>query len=284
MKSEYSFIEYSYNPSVTPKYDAESNLSDLGFTKRANNRVDTTSMWTQKLCIVVLRETDSITEPAVTGIGIAADLDTILGCGACFDSETGSYLKVISGGLRILFINKEDLLDYPLAAQEIKLSKDDYRSTGLQYFSGLVLHSSDRMLMDFFQNIGFKFTKSGNTYNTLMCSNNRFSIMVDKTKTGSKISALIADTNDVFNTTASFVANGLPLRKFDKPESLNFGSLNYKIVGYNCTAFGNNDSYTIENIVDRRFANVDIIFRQRKQHLNVSETTLEHYYCDTTNT
>lgn len=284
MSAEYSFIEYSFNPSIYSTQEVEDRLSDLGFTKRSHSRDSAMSMWTQKMCIVILRKTLDIESAAVSGLGMSASFDKIMQAGAVYDSETGCHIKQVSGGFRILFIDRSKLEEYPLTAQEVKLSKDDYRTSGLEHVSGIVLESNDRMLMDFLQSIGFRFTKSGNRYNTLICSQNRFSIMMDKTKNSSRVRALVCDTHDVFNSTAYMVANGIPLKMFDIDRTrLQFGSLNYKIVGYNCSAFGNSDSYSIENIVDDSYANVDVIFRQRKQHLNINESTLEHYYDDSRN-
>lgn len=279
MNAEYSFIEYSYNPDVTEDRQVEDRLSDLGFTKRSQSRDRNISMWTQRLCIVILRATHTVHSEGITGLGLSANYNDILKCGASFDSETGCHLKTVAGGFRILFLDRSKLDDNPLSAQEVKLSLEDYRTTGIETFSGIVLQSTDRMLMDFLQDIGFKFTKSSDKYNTLVCANNRFSILIDKSANTSSVKTLICDTHDVFDSTAQMVANSVPLRKFcHNNTALNFGELNYKIVGYNCTAFGSEESYSIENMIDNAYTNVDVIFRQRKKHLDISEKSLDYYY------
>ena len=52
----------------------------------------------------------------------------------------------------------------------------------------------------------------------------------------------------------------------------------YKIKAYNCRAWGNEKSYTIENFIEGIAPNIDIIFRQRNQYLHIQETTLDSYY------
>ena len=65
--------------------------------------------------------------------------------------------------------------------------------------------------------------------------------------------------------------------EFDDVNAGGFGKLAHKITGYNCRAFGNQSSYSIENYVPAKELNVDIIFRTRKQYLKIQENTLDFY-------
>ena len=103
---------------------------------------------------------------------------------------------------------------------------------------------------------------------------------MDTQTSDGNVPSIICDTDDVFTTTANYVSNGVELRKFDNDRDLDFGDLNHKIRGYNCNAVGNENSYTIENLIPNAAPNLDIIFRQRKQYLNISESTLDTYYAD----
>ena len=67
------------------------------------------------------------------------------------------------------------------------------------------------------------------------------------------------------------------LPEFELIQNENFGTkLNWKIHTYNCKAWGNENSYTIENMLE--FTNADLIFRQRKNYLKIKEHTVDSYY------
>ena len=61
----------------------------------------------------------------------------------------------------------------------------------------------------------------------------------------------------------------------DEPEG--FKELTHKIKGYDCVAFGKYNSYSIENYIPKEVFNANIIFRQRKQYVKLSETSLDYY-------
>ena len=134
-------------------------------------------------------------------------------------------------------------------------------------------------VIEYFETIGFKLSKESDRYQSLVSLNRRFTVVLDRSKSDGKVASVIADTNDVFKTTACFTVTNVPLRKFDiNKEELNFGKLNHKIIGYNCLAIGNEEKFTIENFVDSAFGITDLIFRMRKQVLHVTEQTLKVYY------
>ena len=173
----------------------------------------------------------------------------------------------------------EDFKDLRKSLNYTEANSRSNPENGLNYVSGIVYNSTDARMRDFYQELGFRFTKTGDNYYTFMSANNRFSIMMDLQNNDGKVPSIICDTDDVFKTTANYVANKVPLKKFKiEPAKLEFGEMNHKIVGYNCNGDGNENSYTIENLIPNAAPNLDIIFRQRKQYLNISETTLDTYY------
>ena len=107
--------------------------------------------------------------------------------------------------------------------------------------------------------------------------------MIGKEESANTIDTVYADTNDVFKTTRCYTASGLSLKEYNiSKENLNFGvALNHKIIGYNCIAFGNENSYSIENCVKQSLQNLDFIFRTRKQYLHINEDVVEFHNATT---
>jgi hypothetical protein len=134
-------------------------------------------------------------------------------------------------------------------------------------------------MMDFYQDaMGFKFSSSSDTYNMLTSENNRFTILVNKSNISRNMPTLICETHDVWHTTSACAFANIELKKFDKPEKLNYGTMNHKIVGYNCIAVGTENSYSIENLIPNALPGMDLIFRMRKQYLSIKEDSLRQHY------
>jgi hypothetical protein len=287
-QAEFSFLEYSYNPYHLEPHQVEDHLADLGFTKRTSNADGSVCLFTQSLCIMLVRCCESVTDSGLTGIGLSSDIDTIRATGAEYDEQTGTYLRNLGPSMRLLMVadSKFGAGSELGVMNQTLLSNGDVRTNNLEYVSGLITGDVDRYVKDFMQDfLGFKFTKSGGRYNVFMSPSNRFTLLLDTKKPNAKISTIIADTEDVFMATACFVANGFEPRKFDLDQAdLKFGKMNHKIVGYNCWPEGNENSYTIENMIPNTAPDVDLIFRQRKQYLHIKEDTLETYYRDKVST
>jgi len=128
----------------------------------------------------------------------------------------------------------------------------------------------------FYQDLGFRITRSGNTYHNCVSANNRFTIMLNSFGSTKRIDSVICETDDVFNTTAYYVNKDVPLKKYNTKPT-NFKKLNYKITGYNCIASGNENSYSIENSINSISELFNVIFRMRKQHLHIEEHTLKEH-------
>lgn len=278
-QAEFSFLEYSYNPYDMDVSVVEDHLANMGFTKRTSNGDGSVCLFTQKLCILLVRCCETVVDAGITGIGLSADLDTIRATGAEYDDQTGTYLRGLGPSMRLLLV-ADNKFDVSGVNNQTLLSNGDVRTNCLEYVSGVIAGDVDRYVKDFMQDfLGFKFTKSGGRYNVFMSPNNRFTLLLDTQHENKKITSVIAETEDVFMTTACFVANGFKPKKFDLgTANLKFGKMNHKIVGYNCWPEGNENSHTIENLIPNTAPDVDLIFRQRKQYLHIKEDTLENYY------
>lgn len=276
----FSFLEYTYNPLIDDEEVIFSSLNKLGFVQRNVHASLLYSMWTQNQCIVGLRKNLSIEKSKITGIGLTSKDFDFSDLVVEYDRECS--MNVIQGhnGLRLILLDEENvsnMIDFNYSV----VDKKHYDTTGLEYFSGLVYNGYDDSILTFFRNIGFKSTKKSETYHTLVSANNRFSIMLNKTKSNNEINNIITDTNDVFKTTSCLAVTGAKLKDFDLENSSDLGQdLNYKVVGYNCAAVGNKESFTIENCVENALPSLNLIFRMRKQYLTVNEQLLELYHAN----
>lgn len=276
--SNFSFLEYSFDPYQTNAEDIYSSLNRLGFVQRNQHFSNQASMWTQNQCIILLREAEKIDTPYLSGIGIVQD-DIVEFPKDYYDEECSMYVTHDPNGFRILSMPEKTLSKMITHGYHV-VDKKSYDTTGLEYFSGVVYNNTSQDVIDFYEQLGFKFTRSSENYNTLMSKNNRFTLLLSKTDDSKNIDTLYVDTNDVFKTTSHFTVAGFDFREYDLSDTkLNFGaSLNYKIVGYNCLAFGNQNSYTIENCIKNPIPGFDLIFRSRKQYLHIEEEVIETHY------
>lgn len=284
-QAEYNFLEYSFNPVWLDPYTVEDRLADLGFTKRTSNADGSVCLYTQNLCIMLVRSCTSVTEPGITGIGLSSDIDTIRSTGAEYDEQTGTFLRKLGPSMRLLMVANNQFGNFGTSvSNQTLLSNGDVRTNMLEYVSGAIVGDVDRYVKDFMQDdLGFKFTKSGDRYNVFMSPNNRFTLLMDKEKPNTPIRSVVCDTEDVFMSTACFVGNGFQPKKFNLDgRKLKFGKMNHKIVGYNCLPIGDENSYTIENLIPDAAEGIDLIFRQRKQYLHIAEDTLDNYYAKAT--
>lgn len=281
MKADFSFIEYSYNPDTSSTSSVQSHLRKLGFVMRSQHSNGKASVWNQNNAIILLRRSAEQAQPAISGIGFLAPQSLFLQLeNIVFDHDLEMWVTQDQCGTRMIFVDEsKNGMDTSTLQNYIVTDSKAYNNPGLNYFSGLIYNCVNPRMMDLYQSIGFKFTKSGDNYNTLMSANNRFSILCNKNEHDNRIKTIILDTDDVFHATSAYTLLGVGLKKFDINQSeLDFGSLNHKIMGYNCLAFGNKESYSIENFIPSAAPGVDAIFRTRKQYLHITENTLEQYY------
>lgn len=276
---DFSFIEYSFDPTVTNRETIHTNLNKMGFIHRSQHNSAPVGFWSQNQSIILLREIEDGLEPRISGIGFNIPLTTLELIADSLSLENSNAFSItMSNSLRILFV-PEDWTEMFLTNDYTLIDKNRYNTTGLENFTGIIINDSGSEVIEYFETIGFKLSKESDRYQSLVSLNRRFTVVLDRSKSDGKVASVIADTNDVFKTTACFTVTNVPLRKFDiNKEELNFGKLNHKIIGYNCLAIGNEEKFTIENFVDSAFGITDLIFRMRKQVLHVTEQTLKVYY------
>ena len=276
--SNFSFIEYSFDPYKHDPEEIFSSLNRLGFVQRNIHSSNKTSMWTQNQCIILLREYAGSIVPCVTGLGVVVD-ETALTNSYHFDEDCGMLVAHDPNNFRILAMPESSLSEMITHGYKVVDTKQ-YDTTGLEYFSGMVYNTTDSTVIKFYESLGFKYTKNSDRYDTLMSTNNRFTLLLNKTDNPNSVNILYADTSDVFKTTSCYTVAGFNSREYviDKA-SLNFGAnLNYKITGYNCLAKGNRESYTIENSVREPLPGFDLVYRTRKQYLHIEEEIVETHY------
>lgn len=279
--SNFSFLEYSFDPYQTNAENVYSSLNRLGFVQRNQHFSNQSSMWTQNHCIILLREAENVDNLHLSGIGIVRD-DQSDFPKDYYEEECSMYITHDPAGLRILSMPEKNLSKMIQHGYRI-VDKKSYETTGLEYFSGMVYNNTSSDVINFYEQLGFKFTRSSEKYNTLMSKNNRFTLLLSKNDDSKTVDTLYADTNDVFKTTRCYTAAGLDLKEYNiSKENLNFGvALNHKIIGYNCAAFGNENSYSIENCVREPLRNLDFVFRTRKQYLHINEEVVEFHNATT---
>jgi hypothetical protein len=276
--SNVGFLEYSFNPQLVDSELIYSNLNNLGFIHRNQHKSNLTGFWIQHSAIILLRQTDQVQQPTISGIGLIVPEETITAVQPIVDPNNDMYVCSDGGGLRVL-LSTSDQINSLLANGYDVVDRKDYDLPGLEYFSGMVYNCFDQKVLDFYCGLGFKIAKMGENYITLLSSENRFSLLINKHSNMGKVSTVVCDTMDVFRTTSCYAVAGINTRPFHIDRaSLNFGNkLNHKIVGYNCAAFGNEQSYTIENYIDLALPNLDLIFRTRKHYPHITEQTLNYY-------
>ena len=279
IKAEFSFLEYSYNSAETDLLEVERGLAKLGCACRAHHRSENTTMWTQGMCILLVRDSASVSEPKVTGIGLMSNQYTIERLECEYDDTVEMYVTHDCGGNRVLLFpesgdNLGDMLDGNYHVDNLEINS---KETGMECITGAILEGLNARQMDFYQDLGFKFTKSTERFNTLVSNNNRFIIKVDK-NSGTGIKGIVIDCDDVFVTTSKLHVAGLMLKQFEPADYSSFGGSAHKINGYNCVAHGSSSSYTIENFCVNPVSGLDITIRSRKQYLDINDQLLELYY------
>tara|TARA_B100000424_G_scaffold248047_1_gene220890 strand:+ start:447 stop:1301 length:855 start_codon:yes stop_codon:yes gene_type:complete len=279
--AEFSFIEISYDPTVATTERVEGDLKKIGFIHRTQHKSGKAGFWNLQSCIVLLKQDNSKRSACITGIGFNATEQDIEHVGAIHDPETDFNVIDTGNGIKTYLLTEKQIhhfnsnLDehYDIIDAETKSLKH------LNYISGIKMNGHNVNVIEHYIKLGFKYKDISDNYGKLVCENNRFTIMLDKRTEQNNIPTIICDTHDVFDATAYFLSVGIDPETFNHNIHMNFGQkLNYKIRAYNCRAWGNEQSYTIENFIKGLAPDIDIIFRQRNQYLHIHETTLDSYY------
>jgi len=273
--NNFSFFEYSFNPNTESEVEIKQRLHRLGFAHRSQHHRNNVSIWSQALCIILLRENINLTgHSRITGIGIVANHESIAKqhtAEPCLDTD---FMKIDLNPFRIYLI-EESALDIIVEANYKTVDNMPSKySHGFEYFSGVEIDTDRPYIKDILLELGF--TRDGtDSSDRLISPNKRFTVII-RYKENSGAHTLVVDTHDVFKTTASLLLQDVDTMTFnDEPEG--FKELTHKIKGYDCVAFGKYNSHSIENYIPKDTFNANIIFRQRKQYVKLSETSLDFY-------
>lgn len=234
--------------------------------------------WNHKECIFLVRKIDNNKSPYISGIGMLGDINDIDVLGAEFD-RTSDFFKVSTNFGLDTYIIQENQIDPDIENSYMIVDSTTPSLSAFNNFTGIKLSCFGALVKDHFVKLGFSFYDVSENYAKLISPNKKFTIMCLKDDCiNNNVPTVLVDTHDVFKATAFFTSTDLSIPKFDLENQSSFGKLDYKINAYNCKAWGNEDSYTIENFLNNVFEGLDIIFRQRKQYLHIQETTLDSYY------
>jgi hypothetical protein len=271
MITDFGFLEYTYNPVKFSEVGVFSALNDMGFSLFAEHQNSTVTVWNQGRSFILLRKDSDCDVPGISGIGLYTDQ---IQPGLPQDNATGFSITYDPEGNRVLFFDSSIAEDQ----NYIRASKTKMPSNTFKNIAGVSLISQKPETEIFYQQLGFRKTKNRHNACTMVSSSNDFSIVLSEKISDNANNCIVFDTQDVFYATSKFMLNKFNLKTFDLPKNQNFGDLNYKIRGYNCLAFGNTESYSIENLCLEPLPNLDMIFRMRKQFLHLCPENLEMHY------
>ena len=282
MTANFSFLEYSYNPKLGTPSALFKRLEKLGWTLRSRHKESGASIWNHNKSIILVKDNPDITSIAkATGLGFMVpslkDAEITLPDTA-LDLETGFFVHKNKQHNFNIYLVSESLMN--------KQVEDDYQvlndrpvvdSPGLEITSGVIIENSDGIIKNLLRQIGFEAQDQGTFYTRLVCPASKFTIMIDENN-NSGIKSYIMDTHDVFKATANYTLRDIKLLDIEHENLELFGKMQHKIVGYNIKAWGNEESYSLENVIPgNKNLPTNIIFRQRKQYLKVNEQTINYY-------
>lgn len=283
MTTDYSFLEYSFNPFLTDPELVYDRLKKLGYQLKTQHVENPVSLWNQGLSIMVVRETDTLNIPATTGIGLVTS-DDVLDSIAAYDDETDMYLAHDPNGSRLLMIPETEFYDIG-NSNKLKMRYKGFKqdsgaiTPGLTSTTAIRYNTCDEEVLEFYEYLGFKRSYDTDNYVNMISHNNKFSIMFNKNNDNQQIDKIVCDTHDVFVATAYFSYNQFDTVKFDvDSDKLKFGKMNHKIMGYGCLGYGNEKSYSVENVVVNALSNLDLVYRMRKQYFKITEDMINGDY------
>lgn len=266
--SKVNFLVYK----TTNLDTTEKELTKLGFVQVTKHKDHEVYFWHLNECIIMVKLDPGFT--GFAGLGLVAHQDSISKSGAEYD-ETSTWHVVNINGLE-MYLNTEIGIESSITNFYDIINTKRKLLYGPHNFTGLVLNNNSLPTFEIFETLGFKFNP-GDNYNKLLSSNN-FTIMLDKTNSRQQ-PTVMADTPDIFGNIATLSLADVPMKEYNQESfPLNLGSFTHRIKAYNCAAEGNQESHTIEKMVLNTPSYLDIIIRQRKHKVTISETTLDHHF------
>lgn len=265
------FLEFSYNPELMPEQLVHSELIRLGFSCKREHIRSGLQFWGQHQCLLLIRpNTDLKFRCGISGMGflvhpeLIRDLQPIQ-----VDPLTDYYLIADPAQQLNVYLvdaaNTKPAYQNPVSAEKADPVLWDLRGAHMPRLTDQVISLVSMLASHQSTDADYeKFTFS-----------NKFMLFVGG---DTRPVRMITDTRDVFETTAKLATRDIPLLVFPQEalHNQNLPDLTHKLVGYNCKAFGNERSYSIENYAVTNL-NLDIIFRDRKQYLKITTESLDFY-------
>jgi hypothetical protein len=257
------------------KYIDEVNriLGRAGFLLRSQNQNDTVRFYSQESAVIVLKNYPGLPFTK-TGIGLIASPEEIENCNCTVDDESG--FSVTTDGYQVVNLVTEEHMT-KLVNENFKISsKKDLHGIGLGMISGLMIPVNNRNIKKFWNKLGFEVTRKGEWSETAMSPSRRFSLIFSNQNRH----ALIVDTHVIFDVSTCLFLGGFHSKKsYHLPKSVSMPDIN-KVRAYECTFFGNSNSYSVEKFYPQALGNIDLLVRQRKQYLHIPEENLDTHYAE----
>jgi len=273
---KFAFLEYAYNPANTSTDDMVKYLTNLGFQCRRSHFTGRASIWVQGYCVLLLRNDLPVEKPGITGIGMLAG--TAADQVGTEDFMTNMRIVLDPNGFRTLICVADDTFTEFMSDNYGEIETIISPGAGLMKFTSIIYGGCTPELEQFYLDNGWAEKKHGSQYLILSDVTNKFSILFDRNGSSNAITAMIAETDDVFGTTRILAANSVRMRNYkNDPKTLDFGELTHKIVGYSCIAHGNENKFSIEKCADEALPNTQLIFRMRKRMLTLDENILSQH-------
>jgi len=260
-----NFLVYSY----TDKLFTERQFTALGFNRASTNKTSGAAFWHNHNCIVLLKPDNF---DGLSGLSFVTSEKIINRTNAQYDDATGWFQF---GDKLKFYLQTESTIKTVIQNEYQTTPILDAISTGVDKFGGVVLNLNQICDKEILSALEFK-TMSSDRYLKYISQNN-FSLYLD---TYNKIqsSTVYVDCYDIFKNIAMLSLDSTIQMKQYTDTFANFGNLTHKINGYNCTAIGNKDSYTIEKMIIDCPKNVNFILRQRSKKITINEHTLQKHY------
>tara|TARA_B100001057_G_scaffold439464_1_gene472677 strand:- start:6828 stop:7643 length:816 start_codon:yes stop_codon:yes gene_type:complete len=250
----------------------ETELDKLGYAKVTKRTDHECYFWHLNECIILVKEDPAYT--GFTGLGLVCSQELISTIDVYYDDISTWHICNVNGFE--LYLNTETGIESSITNFYKTINQKQKIVYGPQKFTGLVINNNSVPNFEIFESLGFK-KSLGQNHNKLLSSNN-FTIMLDKTN-ARKNPTVYADTPDIFGNIAVLTLAGVDMKNYEQETyPTNLGSWTHKIKGYNCAAEGNQESYTIEKLLLNTPSYMDIILRQRRRKVTISEIALDYHF------
>lgn len=274
---DFAFLEYSYNSKYDTQLEVFDRLCQLGFSLRSKHNRNSVTFWSQQTAILMVRDNPDVTHGKITGIGLVTTNEAIAGNHDSVPCTTTDFFKIDFPVMGFnLYLLHEHTLSQLTKLTYTAVNENRYKVKGhaISSFSGVEFDSDNERLKCMLESFGFS---NDSEDRTRFVSPNKGFTALFRDKGGNQAVSIIAESKDIFKTTASLAVAGVEFLKIN-PVLKGFKELEHKIVGYDCAVFGTVNSHSIEKYImaTPQFA-TDFVIRQRRQFMKLEHTTFDYY-------